>query len=70
MDDRFSDDGGPSDGDVYRLLRRSVQGVDDFGDWYVVDEQLTGDGWLLSFQDRAGTVSHRRVRIERGTTPP
>jgi hypothetical protein len=42
-----------------------VEGVDDVGAWYVIDEQLTRDGWLLSFLDRSGRVSLRRVRVER-----
>ena len=65
MSDGDSADSGPPDAEVYGLLRRSVEGVDDVGAWYVIDEQLTRDGWLLSFLDRSGRVSLRRVRVER-----
>jgi hypothetical protein len=64
VNEGFTMDGGPSDPEVYRLLQRSVVGVDDVGAWYVVDEHLTPDGWVLSFQDREGSVSQRRIRIE------
>lgn len=58
-------DHGPSDSDVYHLLQRLISAVDEVGDWFVTEEELTADGWVVSFQNLAGATSRRRIRVER-----
>ena len=58
-------DHGPSDSDVYHLLQRLISAVDEVGDWFVTEEELTEDGWVVSFQNLAGATSRRRIRVER-----
>ena len=58
-------DQGPSDSDVYHLLQRLISAVDEVGDWFVTEEELTADGWVVSFQNLAGASAQRRIRVER-----
>ena len=57
-------DHGPSDSDVYHLLQRLISSVDEVGEWFVVDEELTADGWLVNFQNLSGATARRRIRVE------
>ena len=57
-------DHGPSDSDVYHLLQRLISGVDEVGEWIVVGEELTADGWVVTFQNLSGESARRRIRIE------
>jgi hypothetical protein len=57
-------DHGPSDSDVYRLLQHLISAVDEVGDWFVTEQELTADGWVVSFQNLAGATSRRRIRVE------
>jgi hypothetical protein len=57
-------DHGPSDSDVYHLLERLISAVDEVGEWFVVEQELTTDGWVLSFQNMAGAQARRRIRVE------
>ena len=57
-------DHGPSDSDVYRLLQHLIATVDEVGDWFVTEQELTADGWVVSFQNLAGATSRRRIRVE------
>jgi hypothetical protein len=55
---------GPSDSDVYHLLRDLISSVDEVGDWFVVGQELTADGWVVSFQNLSGATARRRIRVE------
>ena len=55
---------GPSDSDVYHLLQRLITAVDEVGEWFVVGEELTADGWVVSFQNLSGASARRRIRVE------
>jgi hypothetical protein len=57
-------DHGPSDSDVYHLLQHLISAVDEVGDWIVVDQELTSDGWVVSFQNLSGATARRRIRVE------
>lgn len=58
-------DQGPSDSDVYDLLQGFISAVDEVGDWFVTEQELTTDGWVVSFQNLAGVTARRRIRVER-----
>lgn len=58
-------DRGPSDSDVYHLLQQLISAVDEVGDWFVTEEELTPDGWVVSFQNHSGATARRRIRVER-----
>jgi hypothetical protein len=49
---------------VYHLLQRLISAVDEVGDWFVVGEELTAEGWIVSFQNLAGAKARRRIRVE------
>jgi hypothetical protein len=55
---------GPSDSDVYHLLQGLITAVDEVGDWFVLGEELTADGLMVSFQDLSGATARRRIRVE------
>ena len=55
---------GPSDSDVYHLLQRLISAVDEVGDWFVTEQELTAEGWVVSFQNLAGATARRRIRVE------
>ena len=57
-------DHGPSDSDLYHSLEHLISAVDEVGDWFVVEQELTEDGWVLSFQNLAGARARRRIRVE------
>lgn len=57
-------DHGPSDSDVYHLLQRLISAVDEVGEWFVVGEELTAEGWVVSFQNLSGATARRRIRVE------
>jgi hypothetical protein len=49
---------------VYHLLQRLITAVDEVGEWFVVGEELTAEGWVVSFQNLSGVTARRRIRVE------